>query len=333
MSKKISHTLVGGRAVAGTGGQTLKIGEQGRLYWMDVDETSLIPITWNGGRGVSAGGYASGIGDLNSIEYITIATTGNGTDFGDLSQTKRVYAGMSNGSRGVFAAGNDTSSPQTEYITFSTTGNASVFGSQTARNHTSSGFGNGLRGLWAGSSTAGQYDTIEYITIATTGDSVDFGNLLGYARSQAGVSNETRGVLFPGYIDHAHAGYGDVTTYYDVIEYVTIASTGNATDFGDAHGHSSESSGAVSNDTRGVRGGGHDGAAGHTNIMEYITVATTGNSTDFGDLTVARSSCTAVSNGTRGVFVSGSSDALTYLDPTLTLLEMQRTLAIVFRVR
>ena len=300
------------------GGEALKWdASTSKMVWELQDGTSYVPVTWNGGRGVNAGGYANLIGDLNSIEYITIDTTGNATDFGDLSQTKRVYTGMSNGSRGVFAAGNDTSSPQTEYITFSTTGNATVFGSQTVRNHTSSGFGNGLRGLWAGSSTAGQLDTIEYITIATTGNSTDFGNLLGYARSQAGVSNATRGVLFPGYIDSAHSGYGSVTTYYDVIEYVTIATTGNATDFGDStKDWSSEAGGAVSNATRGVRGGGHDGP-GHTNSMEYITVDTTGNATDFGDLTVARSSCTGVSNGTRGVFCAGSSAALTYLDPTM----------------
>ena len=41
------------------------------------------------------------------------------------------------------------------------------------------------------------------------------------------------------------------------------------------------------------------------------------NATDFGDLTVARSSCTGVSNGTRGVFCAGSSSSLTYLDPTM----------------
>ena len=56
MSKKISHTLVGGRTVAGTGGQGLKIGEQGRLYWLDVDESSLeyVAPVWYGERGVFA---------------------------------------------------------------------------------------------------------------------------------------------------------------------------------------------------------------------------------------------------------------------------------------
>jgi hypothetical protein len=257
------------------------------------------------------------------MEYITISTTGNATDFGDLGTAKRTFAGMSNGSRGVFAAGTDISSPQTEYITISTTGNASVFGSQTARSHTSSGFGDGNRGLWAGSNTSGQLDTIEYITIATTGSSTDFGNILGYARSQGGVSNGTRGVLFPGYIDSASAGYGSVTTYYNVIEYVTIATTGNATDFGDANAASSESGGTVSNDTRGVRGGGHDGA--FTNVMEYITVASTGNATDFGDLTVTRLGVGGVSDGTIGVFISGDSMANRYGEPTIDYITIATT--------
>ena len=294
-------------------------GPFGSSHWMKP-----AGIVWYGGRGVNAGGYdGEADGNSNVIEYITIATTGNSTDFGDLSEAKRVYAGVSNGSRGVFAAGSDASSPQTEYITFATTGNASVFGSQTVQQHCSSGFGDGNRGLWAGSSTSGQYDTIQYITVATTGDATDFGNMLGYARGCGGVSNGTRGVLFPGYIDNASAGYGNVTTYYNVIEYVTIATTGNATDFGDANATSSEGGSTVANDTRGVRGGGHDGV--HVNIMEYITVATTGNSTDFGDLTVARSAPVGVSNGTRGVFVSGSSDALTYKDPTMDYITIAST--------
>ena len=127
MTRKINNSYLLGQSNAPTtGGDMLKTRSDGTPVWEEVDAMALYNLSWNGGRGVVAGGYAASpvSGDLNSIEYITIATTGNGTDFGDLSQTKRVYAGMSNGSRGVFAAGNDTSSPQLEYITFASTGNA-----------------------------------------------------------------------------------------------------------------------------------------------------------------------------------------------------------------
>ena len=38
-------------------------------------------------RGCFAGGGVPGSPSSNSIEYITIANTGNGTDFGDLTAT------------------------------------------------------------------------------------------------------------------------------------------------------------------------------------------------------------------------------------------------------
>jgi hypothetical protein len=41
----------------------------------------------NGERGVSGGGYVSP-GKSNVIQYVTIANTGNATDFGDLTQAR-----------------------------------------------------------------------------------------------------------------------------------------------------------------------------------------------------------------------------------------------------
>ena len=61
MSRKISHSLVSGRAGAGTGGQGLKIGSKGRLYWKDVDEESLIPLVWYGDRGLIAGSWSDAV--------------------------------------------------------------------------------------------------------------------------------------------------------------------------------------------------------------------------------------------------------------------------------
>jgi hypothetical protein len=50
--------------------------------------------TSNPTRGVIAGGNTSS-GTINNIEYITISTLGNATDFGDLIQIKRQGAGVS----------------------------------------------------------------------------------------------------------------------------------------------------------------------------------------------------------------------------------------------
>ena len=72
----------------------------------------------------------------------------------------------------------------------------------------------------------------------------------------------------------------------NVIDYVTIASTGNASDFGDLVDSRNGVAGAASS-TRGLFAGGDYGST-LSNIIEYITIATTGNTTDFGDLTAAK---------------------------------------------
>lgn len=80
-------------------------------------------------RGVIGGG---GQTICNDITYFTIATTGNTTDFGDLTRTHKQLGATSNGTRAVFAGGYDTTSPFKyniiDYITIQTTGNATDFG-------------------------------------------------------------------------------------------------------------------------------------------------------------------------------------------------------------
>ena len=73
----------------------------------------------------------------------------------------------------------------------------------------------------------------------------------------------------------------------NVIEFVTIATTSNATDFGDltvARRHG----GGFQNQTRGLFGGGGDIIQVTHNVIDFVTIASTGNATDFGDLTDAK---------------------------------------------
>ena len=69
------------------------------------------------------------------------------------------------------------------------------------------------------------------------------------------------------------------------MEFITIATTGNTTDYGDLF-YAMGNAGGTSNGTRGVFGGG--AGAAYTNIIQYITIATTGDAADFGDLTFTR---------------------------------------------
>ena len=56
---------------------------------------------------------------------------------------------------------------------------------------------------------------------------------------------------------------------------------------------------------RGVIGGGYTGSA-YSNIIDYILISSAGNASDFGDCTVSYDNRGGLSNGTRGVFGSGS---------------------------
>ena len=93
-----------------------------------------------------------------------------------------------------------------------------------------------------------------------------------------GASDTTRGVMGGG----RDSGGGAVNT----IQYITVATTGNATDFGDLLSNN-RSNGCAGNASRVVWGGGYNGSA-QVNTIQYVTTQTTGNSTDFGDLTNSR---------------------------------------------
>ena len=72
-------------------------------------------------------------GDTGDLQYITIASTGNTTDFGDCNRPTAAPASASNKTKGLFAGGsgrNDISQ-----ITIATTGNFSDFGDLGATNH------------------------------------------------------------------------------------------------------------------------------------------------------------------------------------------------------
>ena len=84
----------------------------------------------------------------------------------------------------------------------------------------------------------------------------------------------------------------------DTIDFITIASFGNASDFGNLSATKS-SVGAVASSTRAVIGGG--AAPGAINVIEFVTIATTGNVTDFGDLLTARRDIGGASDSNGGL--------------------------------
>jgi len=140
--------------------------------------------------------------------------------------------------------------------------------------------------------------TIDFVNIHSQGNALDFGDLTGTYRGWiCAVSNGTRGVWNSG------SDYGG-SNLSAIIDYVTIASEGNAIDFGDPS-FNSFAKAAFSSTTRGVWGGGWDGSSANVNTIEYIEIATLGNALDFGDLTQTTRGMGSSGNSIRGIFAGG----------------------------
>jgi len=266
-----------------------------KYKWWDGSEWLRDGSEHGATRGLFAGGYDTS-DETATIEYITFATLGNATDFGDRTENRMKLGACADGTKACFAGGESANSDTIDYVTILTTGNATDFGNLTsARNGQGGCTTSTTRGLFSGGGSV--TTTIDYITIATTGNATDFGDHAP-AHGTCTVSDLTRALI------HIHEGTSDY--YNEDIEYVTIDTTGNATDFGDII-EGKSGTGAVSNLTRAVIAGGKytSGASNVRTTMDYVTIQTLGNGTDFGDLTTARSSLAGCSSTTKGVFGGG----------------------------
>jgi hypothetical protein len=237
---------------------------------------------------------------VNTINRITITTTGNATPFGELTNTYGYSGSLSSSTRWICAGGNNSLGDSYSTILYggiSTSGTTGSFGDLTLARNDLVGLANSTRGLFAGgyySSGSTTTCVIDYVTIATTGNATSFGNLWTQTRYNGSCASTTRGII---------AG-GDAS---NIIGYVTIGTTGNTTDFGDLT-VGRWCLGSCSNSTRGLFAGGQSSTSGYpgVNVIDYITIASTGNATDFGDLTASRGSYGSggwgLASTTRGVF-------------------------------
>jgi len=268
------------------------------------------PTEYRGGRGrglFAGGGYPSYKIDIQKIE---IATTGNGVDFGDMSQGRRGPSdGVSSSTRGLFGGGLGPSSSASldviNYVTISSEGGADDFGDLTVARFMVKGHSNSTRGIFTGgySTVPGLHrDVIDYVTIASTGDATDFGDVTSingniYSTYGSG-SSPTRGVFGGGY----YAPGVDVKR----IAYITLATRGNSETFGNLT-DARRDVGGFSSSTRAVFGGGTDGGEPNSsNVIDYVTIATLGDATDFGDMASAGTGRPAgASNSIRGCFGGG----------------------------
>ena len=247
-------------------------------------------------RALIGGGEVPG-GNTSVIDQVTISSTGDATKFGDLTLARGAGPGsVSNSTRGIWAGGR-TPTPQVimDYVTIAQTGDAVDFGDLGAARNWIVGCGSQTRGLFIGGTEDGGssfINTIEHITISTLGNAADFGDTQYAAQVMSATSNSIRGIVSGG-----QATSGPTTVSVNNINYMTIATLGNAVDFGDLT-NIKRGAGGMSSKTRAVFAAGFDPAA--STIIDYVQIMSTGDAIDFGDATNNRFSG-GTSNGHGGL--------------------------------
>ena len=254
----------------------------------------------NRGRGLVGGGYSPSV--LGQIYSVEIASDGTSADFGDLTLARRGTGAAASHTRGVWAGGYAPGyQDRIDFVTIATTANAIDFGNLDFGRFEASGLGNDTRGVFGPSENPAQsQNVIQFITFATTGNATDFGDSTVQTKKQASMCSNTRGLFAGG------QNVPSPSAYYDIIDKITIATTGNAADFGDLTQNVFMCTG-VSDSTRGIRGGGAKSPSpANTDTIDFVTIASDGNATDFGNLTTANQRSGGMSNRTRGLFSGGA---------------------------
>ena len=259
-----------------------------------------IPIVNGGDRGFTAGGWTSG--PIEEIEFVTISSPGNATDFGNLTDSRPYGSGCANATGRALFWGFAENQPQIDYITTTSTSSASDFGDMQNNRSIGAAASSGTRGLFFGGRricpTYNSYE-VDFVTIANTGNGTDFGNLTNPVEAFCGTGNADRSLTFGGY-DHDNG-----QTKRGNIDYFDPSSTGNASGFGDMVTGGRIQHFSTADAVRAVVAGGDRPVAGMVNEIEYVTISTTGNSTDFGDLTESMKFSACCANDTTAVFISG----------------------------
>ena len=238
-------------------------------------------------RAVFMGGHDAESGSTagtNNIEYLTIASTGNGTEFGDLLVAGKILGGGSgNGVRGLFVGGRPSSNTdQIEYLTVASTGNTTDAGDLTrAAGYTipNANVAPGRMVCPMGFDSAYDNKDFNYVAIMSTDDAADFGDATYNISHTATIGlSESRNVWAWGRDGSSHEVH---------MEYLNPSTTSNTTDFGDLQTTASNGAGKHTNGTRGEVWGSSQGDGVD---VQYITIASTGNATNAGEIRTGKRS-------------------------------------------
>jgi|TARA_X000001388_G_scaffold73664_1_gene65680 hypothetical protein len=261
-----------------------------------VNIPNNIPAAGSGDLGVFMGGSTPS--NSNVIDFVNISVNSDATDFGDLTGSQQAAAALCDGVSAYYAAGGGDYDG-VQIINLATRGNAA-----SSTNLPTSKYGRGpgqnqISGVLAGGAPSAS-NVIDVFNFKTTAAGSDFGDLTAGRFGAGGCSSPTRALFVGG------EGSGGSSDRKNIIDYVTIASKGNAVDFGD-YSQSAEFVTAASSSTRGLMAGGQGNSPGpYNDDIRYVTISSTGNSTDFGNLVAAKGGMGGVTNNTKCIFGGGS---------------------------
>ena len=207
----------------------------------------------NSTRAVFGGGATDQTTEVDTMDYITFSSSGNAVDFGNITQNRVRMAAAASSTRGLFAGGGDNNLNnrlEIYYITIATTGDTTSFGNLTAGRQSPAGCSSSTRAVFGGGAAySTMSNVIDYVTIASTGNATDFGDLTVARAALGGACSNTRALFAAGPYDY----YGGTGGNGNTIDYITIATTGNAADFGDINTVSLPGGGVAGNSN--VHGG------------------------------------------------------------------------------
>lgn len=238
-------------------------------------------------RAVFVSGYnTTGPVYLTSMEYVTCATTGNATSFGDNTYGASGMSCWSNGILGGSIGGwaGDARTGQISYLTIATAGNASSAGALGYNVSGHASVNSDTRCITCGGGVSGYVNTMTYFTMDTSVSVADFGDLTQQREDMGAAEDATRGLIAGGHVTGSY--------YRSDVDYITMATTGNATQSGNLSVGRTTADGA-GDGTYACFAGGYTGSS--SNTIDRLTVQSLGTASDFGDLTISGASTSTTS--------------------------------------
>ena len=261
--------------------------------------------TWSRGsnRSWTAGGNTPG--NTAVVDVVSILSTGNAVDFGDLATHVGNAAGMAaNSTRGFTMAGEAAPAyyQKITAMTLASGGVSSVYGDMTQTGGARYSHNNNTRALTFGAYTPvtpSPYmsNTIDSMTMASAGNVVDFGDMAQARVNGCGYGNSTKAFSAGGSTNPSNSGYSNA------LEVVTIASTGNSVDYADLAEETIGNSGCSSTTSGYVMTG--STGSGNTATVLHNDLSSGGAGSEFGDLSQARDRSTGTDNSVIGVNSGG----------------------------